>query len=226
MSRFRSTAQARALLSALAVSEASGLCSAETDLTDSFALFGFFFFSILFFFFVSGRGTLSRWQSIKNNKTPNPAAVIHPSPFTEPHQLPLNAEVMLAMLTTSLSQDRSLRQAGLSPRLSNFLLSREVKVNCRQPASTACPWGSLSLADKQGICSFLRSPAFLSTLIVQLSPLCAALGHDGMYWERARGAEASLVHPTASLRDIPQHTGTSRLHGSIQTPGDPLTQEL
>lgn len=148
--------------------------------------------------------------------------MIHPSPFTEPHRLPLNAGVMLAMLTTSLSQDESLRQPGLSLRLSNFLLSREVKVNCRQPANTVCPWGIPSLADKQGVCSLLRSPAFLNTLIVQLSPLCAL----GMRWDRARGAEASLVHPTASLPDIPQHTGISRLHGSIQTPGDPLPQDL
>lgn len=50
-----------------AVSEASGPCSAETDLTDSFALFAFFFL-FRFVFFVLGRGTLSRWQSIKTTK--------------------------------------------------------------------------------------------------------------------------------------------------------------
>lgn len=62
--------------------EASGPCSAEADLTDSFALFGLVFFPFyFFFFFMLGRGTLSRWQSIKNNKTPNLAAVIHHSPL-------------------------------------------------------------------------------------------------------------------------------------------------
>lgn len=95
------------------------------------------------------RGTHSRWQSIKNNKTPNLAAVIHHSPFTKPHRIPLNAEEMLAMLTTSLSQKEFLRQPGLSPRLSNFLLSQEVKVNCRQPARTV-PGGSLSWQISRG----------------------------------------------------------------------------
>lgn len=65
-----------------AVAEASGRCSAETDLTDSFALFGFFFF--YFIFFMLGGGTLSRWQSIKNNKAQNLAAVIHRSPSLSP----------------------------------------------------------------------------------------------------------------------------------------------
>lgn len=47
-----------------------------------------------------------------------------------------------------------------------------------------------------------------------------------MYWERAREAEASPVHPTAAVLGITQREGIASLHGSIQPPGDPLPQDL